>query len=275
MILYLAFSQQAFWGFALSTLSMIIIVAALATFLVYYHKKLKELLNCNIELHKELLAMTVSSQEEESKRITSDLHDNIGGVLSAAGLYLDQAISNEVESYAEKQMLITSSRKLINEAVHQIRKVSFNVRPYSIGQAGFQKVLHNLLWRIINPAHVQFTTQFESREILFSEEKELLVYRVVQELIPGILKFSEPDIIHVHQYSKADNFILEIIFDGKAIDQQRFYHLVYEKGDPGLKKMISRLEVSDGELLFTKEDAMNKTFFKVPYVDVKSMEITA
>ena len=275
MIHYLAFTQQAFWSFALSTLSFIIIVTVLVSYLVFYHKKLKDLFNKNNALHKDLLEMMVSSQEEEIKRIASDLHDDIGGVLSVAGLYLDEAISNDDEDYSERKILITKSRKLIDEAVSQIRNVSFNIRPYSIGQSGFQKVLQNLLWRTVTSLHVQLTSQFENQDIMFSEEKELLVYRIVQELIPGILKHSEPGFIHIHQYSKADNFILEIIYDGKALDQQRFYDLVHENADPGLKKMISRLKISDGELLFTKDDAVNKTFFKVPYVDVKSMEMIA
>src|SRR3982750_2051102 len=123
MFHYLAFTQQAFWSFALSTLAFILIVTALVTFLVFYHKKIKALFTSNTEIHKELLTMMVNSQEEESKRIASDLHVNIGGVLSVVGLYLDQAISNEEESCAEKQVLIEESRKLINDAVHQIRKV--------------------------------------------------------------------------------------------------------------------------------------------------------
>lgn len=275
MIQYLAFTQHALWGFALITLSFIIIVTALVSFLVFYHKKLKELFASNNELHKKLLSMMVSSHEEDSKRVASDLQDNIGGVLSVAGLYLDQAISDDDETCAEKQILITKSRKLINEAVNHIRKLSFEMRPYSIGQSGFQKVLQNLLLRAVNPAFVQLTYQFDSAEINFFEEKELLVYRVIQELVQGILKHSEPGFIHLHQYNKADNFVLVITYDGKPLDQQRFCSLIDEYSDTGLRKLVSRLEVSDGDLLFTTEDAINKTFFKVSYADVKAMEITA
>jgi signal transduction histidine kinase len=275
MFHYLLFNQQIFWGFIFSTLAFIVIVIALASFFIFYHKKLKQLFQNNNELHKELLAMMVSSQDVEGKRITEELHDNIGGVLSVAGLYLDEAITNDGESCEEKQLLISKSRKLINEAVDHIRKVSYNIMPYSIGHSGFQGVLQNLFSKIVDTDHIQLTTHFERRSIKFSEERELMVYRIVKELILNILKYSHPNFIHIHQFGKNKNFILEITYDGNGLDQCNFNYLIREDGNEGLKKMISLMHMVGGELLLTNEEGIFKSFLKIPFESVKVSELEA
>ncbi|HWJ29736.1 MAG TPA: hypothetical protein VNS32_24575, partial [Flavisolibacter sp.] len=250
-------------------------IIALASFFIFYHKKLKQLFQNNNELHKELLTMIVKSQDEEGKRITSELHDNIGGVLSVAGLYLDEAISNDGESCEEKQLLISKSRKLINEAVDHIRKVSYNIMPYSIGHSEFQGVLQNLFSKIIDADHIQLTTHFERRSIKLSKERELMIYRIVKELILNILKYGHPNFIHIHQFSKNKNFILKITHDGNGLDQQSFHSLIREDGNEGLKKMISLMHMVCGELLLTNDEGIFKSFLKIPFESVKVQELEA
>ena len=93
------------------------------------------------------------------------------------------------------------------------------------------------------------------------EEKELIIFRVVQELINNILKHSNSSFIHLTQNVHAGKFYLRIHHDGRGLVQADFEKLNKSNVGLGLKNITSRLRVVDGNINFEKD--ISQTYYKV------------
>jgi signal transduction histidine kinase len=92
-------------------------------------------------------------------------------------------------------------------------------------------------------------------------EKELIVFRVVQELVNNILKHSNSSFIHLTQNMHHDSFLLRIHHDGRGIVQSDFEKLNKSNVGLGLKNISSRLKVAQGSIFFEKD--ASQTYYKV------------
>ncbi|MDZ4809681.1 MAG: ATP-binding protein, partial [Bacteroidota bacterium] len=92
-------------------------------------------------------------------------------------------------------------------------------------------------------------------------EKELVIFRIVQELINNIIKHSNASFIHLTQNVHADKFYLRIHHDGRGIVQADFDKLNKSNVGLGLKNISSRLRLVQGNINFEKD--ISQTYYKV------------
>jgi signal transduction histidine kinase len=92
-------------------------------------------------------------------------------------------------------------------------------------------------------------------------QKELLVFRVAQELVNNILKHSNASFIHLTQNISDGKFYLRLHHDGKGITQNDFEKMNKSSVGLGLKNIQSRMKVLDGNIFFERDSS--QTFYKV------------
>jgi len=91
-------------------------------------------------------------------------------------------------------------------------------------------------------------------------QRELLVFRVTQELVNNILKHSNASFIHLTQNISDGNFYIRIHHDGKGITQAELEKMNRTSAGLGLKNILSRMRVLNGNVLFEKDSS--QTFYK-------------
>ncbi|MEO7800594.1 MAG: ATP-binding protein, partial [Ginsengibacter sp.] len=92
-------------------------------------------------------------------------------------------------------------------------------------------------------------------------EQELLVFRILQELIANILKHSNSGFIHLTQNSNGNKLYFRIHHDGQGIVQKEFEKLNQNSRGLGLKNIQSRVKVLNGRIFF--EIDSSHTYYKV------------
>ena len=92
-------------------------------------------------------------------------------------------------------------------------------------------------------------------------EDELIIFRVIQELVNNILKHSNASFIHLTQNLSDDKFFIRMHHDGKGLTQADFEKLNKAASGLGLKNIQSRLKLLHGRIFFEKD--MSQTYFKV------------
>ncbi len=103
-------------------------------------------------------------------------------------------------------------------------------------------------------------------------EQELLVFRVIQELVNNILKHSNASFIHITQNYQDGKFFIRIHHDGRGITQNDFDKLNKSAMGLGLKNIQSRIRVLHGGITFEKD--ISQTYFKVTLdIPVESEEL--
>lgn len=135
----------------------------------------------------------LQSQDDERKRISLELHDAIGQEL----LIIKNMASLSIRKH-EKERGENISNQYINDisettssVIESVRNLSRNLHPYQLDNLGLTEALEAIVSRVENNSEIRFEYNIEPVDGLFVREKELHIYRILQEIINNILKHSK------------------------------------------------------------------------------------
>lgn len=208
---------------------------------------------------KVLLNASIRMQEEERSRIAADLHDDAGPLLATARLYLNENLVNQ-DKVTQLQSIF-QARQILDDTIQLVRNISHSLMPPTLKNFGLESAINDLFQKISGSGSLNASCRFHDYNDRIKPEKELIVFRIVQELINNILKHSNASFIHMTQNMNNDIFIIRIHHDGKGIVQSDFERLNKSHVGLGLKNISSRLKVAQGNILFEKDQS--QTYYKV------------
>jgi len=247
----------------IGTLAMILLVIGLILFIIFHQRKViryqTQLQLLEQEQQKVLLNASVRLQEEERQRIAADLHDDAGPLLATARLYLNENLVNMDK--ASQLQSIFQARQILDDTIQLIRNISHQLMPPTLRNFGLESAINDLVHKIGGAGTINVSSRFHDYRDRMPPDTELLVFRIVQELVNNILKHSKSSFIHITQHLHNDYFVLRLHHDGKGIVQSDFERLNQSKTGLGLKNISSRLRVAQGRILFEKD--ASQTYYKV------------
>ncbi len=247
----------------LGTVGMIILVVGLIVFLIMhqrrvlrFHKKIQQM---EADQQKILLNASIKLQEEERQRLAADLHDDAGPLLATARLYLNENLVNQDK--ATQLQSIFQARQIIDDTIQLVRNISHSLMPPTLKNFGLESAVNDLFQKISGSGSINASSRFHDYKDRLKEEKELIIFRVVQELINNILKHSNSSFIHLTQNIHEEKFYFRIHHDGRGIIQADFDKLNKSNVGLGLKNITSRLRLVQGNINFEKD--ISQTYYKV------------
>lgn len=247
----------------LGTLGMVVLTVSLIVFIVMHQRKViryqNKLQQMEQEQQKILLNASIKLQEEERQRLAADLHDDAGPLLATARLYLNENLVNQDK--ATQLQSIFQARQIIDDTIQLVRNISHSLMPPTLKNFGLESAINDLFQKISGSGAINASSRFHEYKDRLKGEKELIMFRVVQELINNILKHSNASFIHLTQNVHGDKFYLRIHHDGRGIIQADFDKLNKSNVGLGLKNISSRLRVVQGNINFEKD--ISQTYYKV------------
>lgn len=233
--------------FAVSTLIMLALVGFIIFFVMVYQRRLsKQQLHILQQeaLHRnDLLIASVETQEAERERIARDLHDEIGAMLSAIKMKV-----NQTKRKAKEDELLASSLNetsdLLTESIQNVRRISHGLLPPTLSTFGLASTLKSHLENMENSEGPKLSFIQTGTSKRLSETKELGLYRVAMEMIGNAIKHAKADEIIVKIQFESSQAILLIIDNGKGMDLPESKSA--SKG-LGLKNIESRLLSIEGD----------------------------
>lgn len=162
------------------------------------------------------LTALLEGQEQERGRLARDLHDGLGGLLSGTKLQLSYLDPHQSETIEDG---ISKSIKQIDGAVEELRRVAHNLMPDLLVKYGLEVAIQEFASRISNSA-LDIHTEFINYRNSLSEEKQLIIYRIIQELVNNAIKHADASeiIIQISQEESVLNLTVED--NGKGFDQK-------------------------------------------------------
>jgi signal transduction histidine kinase len=247
----------------LGTLGMLVLTIGLILFIIFHQRKViryqLKLQQMETEQQKLLLNASIKLQEEERQRLAADLHDDAGPLLATARLYLNENLVNQEKS--QQLQSIYQARQIIDDTIQLVRNISHSLMPPTLKNFGLESAINDLFQKISGSGTINASSRFHDYRDRLKPEKELIVFRIVQELINNILKHSNSSFIHLTQNVHADRFYLRIHHDGRGIVQADFEKLNKSNIGLGLKNISSRLRVVHGSINFEKD--VSQTYYKI------------
>ena len=247
----------------LGTIGMILLAVALVFFIVFHQRRVmryqQRIHVMETEHQKMLLRASIKLQEEERTRLAADLHDDAGPLLATARLYLNDNLVN-LDKTAQMQSIF-NAKQIIDETITLIRNISHSLMPPTLKNFGLESAVTDFFQKINNSGSINASSKFHDYKVRLKAEKELILFRIIQELINNILKHSKASFIHLTQHERPEKLIIRLHHDGKGLTQDEFLRFTKFKDGLGLKNIQSRLRVIHSDILY-EEDA-SQSLFKV------------
>lgn len=200
-----------------------------------------------------LLARTISLQENERRRIASDLHDGTSQLILGS-LYETEAAIEMISSHPEMaKKKLSSVEDLLEQTSAEMRRVIYDLRPPLLDDMGFAAALERYISRYEETTGIQviFNYGYGEGKIGISQETDLALYRIAQEALNNIQKHSQSQEARVRLEVSGDHIIMVIRDEGIGFETRK-----YLKGSSerlGLKGMIERAESVGANLEITSE----------------------
>ena len=245
------------------TLGMFVMAIAIVVFVIFHQRKVikYQLQMKRLEDDKQqmLLQASIRFQEEERQRIAADLHDDAGPLLATARLYLNENLIHQEP--AIQLQSIYNAKQIIDDAIQLIRNISHSLMPPTLRNFGLESAMTDLFQKMNGSGNLNASARFHDYRQRMKLEQELLIFRVIQELVTNIMKHSNSGFIHLTQNSNDQNIYFRIHHDGQGLIQSEFDRLNNVSTGLGLKNIQSRIKVLKGTIFF--EIDASQTYYKV------------
>lgn len=178
----------------------------------------KERIEKSVKAQQYRSALILQGQEEERKRLSQELHDGVGQMLSAMKLLLE---SIDPPSQKMKNRL-ANARSLMKSIIQEVRRVSFNLTPSSLDDFGLVAAITKFCDEIdaVTEAEVAFTNQTRFINRLESNV-ETNLYRIIQEAVNNALKYSKATKIAVSFSHTINTLSISVKDNGNGFDYAR------------------------------------------------------
>lgn len=197
------------------------------------------------------LQAMVNGQEAERSRIAKDLHDSMGGTFSTIKMYLS-ALEHQITEKEHKTLLEKSS-KAISSAASDMRRIAHNMMPEVLIKLGLIQAVQELADNINSSKQLKIVFQHFGMEERLSGSFEIMLYRIVQELLNNIMKHSDATEAVIQFIREENRLHITIEDNGKG-----FQALPESKG-VGLNSVKERVQYLNGKLSIDSEISTGTT----------------
>ncbi len=200
---------------------------------------------------KRLIQHVMTAQEEERARIARELHDEIGGMLTAIELNLDRLLVDGNSGNKISAARISQIRELAEYAMDNLRRVITAMRPSVLDELGLLPALGWIIDRTLRPLGIQTSLEVEGFEHRLPGEIETTLFRIAQEAINNTARHSQAEHFSLHLVEAENEIRMILIDDGKGWDHARL-DLHPERGIRlGLAGMQERASLLGGKVNFS------------------------
>lgn len=248
---------KTWWAY----LSYIFVSIGILFSIFYYYTHRQKLLHelRHLEEEKKMMAARslIEGQEDERRRIAKELHDGLGVLLSAAKI---QVSSIKLDNLASRS-LINKASSLLDQAAGDVRKISHNMMPGLLTKFGLYEAIRDLTDKISEGEQLSASCTINGSEDRLAENTEIMLYRIIQELINNTLKHANADSIKIEIQVLQNQIDIKYSDNGTGFDVTK----MLAQKSIGLQSISSRLNFLEGQLNIKSSKGEGTVFhMKIP-----------
>lgn len=244
-------------------------LALVVIFFVTQHRKKylvqqNEILRVKSENEQSLLRAVISTQEEERTRIGMNLHDTVGADLSMLKLNLSRYIQDVSRPF--NPALFRKEIDNLEVVIDNVRGVVKDLYPKSLQVYGFIMAFGGVVDRLSDTQAVKATFNSTLHEAILELDyaTKLDLYRVCQEVLNNLIKYSECKELKVEVTQHNDQLAITFTHDGVSFLDADAERLIAQNTGIGLKSIKNRINLIKGKINYLRHHNKSVIEISVP-----------
>jgi len=180
----------------------------------------REVVQARGELRR-LNAWLVAAVEEERKKLSRELHDQVGQHLSAVVIELGNVQSGLHPAHKVLRQKIESARNLAETSIAKVRDLALLLRPSMLDDLGLVAALRWHAREVSRRTGIQVEVVADGIVDDLPDEYRTCIYRVVQEAVNNSVLHARPHWVHITLLQRADEIEVSVQDDGSGFDPRR------------------------------------------------------
>jgi two-component system, NarL family, sensor kinase len=249
------------------TAAIIFLLAVVIVTLLYFYQKRqvnyqKNLNSLKLDFEKNLLKTQIEIQEQTFQNISREIHDNINLSLTLAKLNLVTLDWNDIK---KAQEAINASANTLSSTIIDLNNLSKSIDTDLIKEQGLIKTISNEVNKLKNMAHLQISYDVKGEPIFMDSQKELVIFRIIQEAFNNVIKHSKATRIWL-ELNYGSHFLDIIIRDNGIGFKQHEICLEKQETHAGLNNMKTRAKIFGGNFLLESQPQKGtQILISIPY----------
>ena len=170
---------------------------------------------------RQLSQQLVAAQEEERKKLTRELHDHVGQMLTALRLEIGRADRSRRPEDAPLAQALGEAKRLLDTILRSVRDLVMGLRPSMLDDFGLQPALEwhvrDFRRRVGIPVDLHLSGDVDA----LPDQYRTCVYRVVQEALTNCARHAQAKHVEIHLQHEQNTILLSVADDGTGIDPKR------------------------------------------------------
>jgi signal transduction histidine kinase len=191
-----------------------------------------------------LIRVRIEEQENAKNQISKELHDNVGQLLGLAQMNMHSVLDNKQYGNYRTTRMIKDTLNLIDRTAYFLHNISHTLNSDYISKLGIIEMLRKELDFIHISRGIRCIVNIEGNSRSIAAETEVLIYRIVQELLHNIIKHARASEITITLVYTNDQFTIRIADNGVGFDVNK----VRTTGGIGFINMYQRADLMKGRL---------------------------
>jgi PAS domain S-box-containing protein len=200
-----------------------------------------------------LSSRLVEAQEDERRVVARELHDGIGGKLTAIKYGIEKRLRESGPSPGNTEVSTEDILTVVNEAIDETRRISKNLRPSSLDDLGLLRTINGLCREFEDLSDVAIRKDLEIQENQVPELLKITIYRILQEAVSNAVKHSGANRLSIRLTENAGSIELTVEDKGKGFLIQEAEPGETAARGMGIGSMKERAELTGGLLTLWSE----------------------
>lgn len=199
----------------------------------------------------------LSAQEEERRKISRELHDEVAQVLTGINLHLATLKKEATANTRNLKRKISHTQRLVVKSVNIVHRFAGQLRPPALDDLGLIPALHSYITDFAKQTGLafRFTSFTRGRTEQLDSAKRTVLYRVAQEALANVARHAQASLVKVSIQKLQGDIRMEVRDNGKSFQAQGALPARRNRG-LGLLGMRERVEMVGGR--FTVESSPGK-----------------
>ena len=229
------------WGGVITSLAF-----AIGVFMIQkIFKYMKRVEDSRRLTEKMFLNTIIQTEEKERKRFAKDLHDGLGPLLSTVKMSVSSLAQMKHDEISRE--IVENTELVINEAIKSLKEISDNLSPHILNNFGLVKALNNFSNKINVARTIKINLESDLKDERFDNNVEVVLYRVVCELINNTIKHAKAKKIDLSLTKEGEYLSIVYKDDGKGFDVDKVINQPSGTG-MGFSNIYSRINSLKGEI---------------------------